>query len=242
MQTYIKGHYCPTNSDLEIMNKTSIRKVLDTLKDAYPKALSEDDLHKRTGIHHSTIFANLTELYKNYYIEYENPKASIDTERPVDRGRTRGISAGRHPNKAIIEQVKPTYDIKGRYEKQKTNLVPPPGNVIFSDGFAEACKTVMDMKQLDEICRSIVHFVGYVHTRMKENENDKTREWVPEADSGRCCSQCELNHEGRDFLRALLLLLIDQVECHKTFADFLLEKTYITENAYIKAIKKISSS
>ena len=52
-------------------------------------------------------------------------------------------------------------------------------------------------------------------------------------------SQCGLNHEARDFIRAVLLYMIDQFEQSKNFIDFLKENELVTNDAYTNVIKKL---
>ena len=53
------------------------------------------------------------------------------------------------------------------------------------------------------------------------------------------CSQCGLNHEARDFIRAVLLYMIDQFEQSKKFIDFLKENELVTNDAYTHVVKKL---
>jgi hypothetical protein len=45
---------------------------------------------------------------------------------------------------------------------------------------------------------------------VNESDNEKIRRMVPTKEFS--CSQCGLNHEARDFMRAMLLHLIDELE------------------------------
>ena len=53
------------------------------------------------------------------------------------------------------------------------------------------------------------------------------------------CSQCGLNHEARDFIRAILLYMVDQFEQSKDFIEFLKENNLLTNDAYKDVIKKL---
>jgi hypothetical protein len=62
---------------------------------------------------------------------------------------------------------------------------------------------------------------------MSNHVNDEVRKWTPERFvSGRdtsksCCVQCGINHEARDFVRATLLHLLDHLERHDKFIEFM---------------------
>jgi hypothetical protein len=68
--------------------------------------------------------------------------------------------------------------------------------------------------------------------RITEYDDDETKMWAPEKDLECCCSQCGVNHEARDFMRAMLLHLIDQLEKHSKFIDFLEDNNFLTQQAY----------
>lgn len=58
------------------------------------------------------------------------------------------------------------------------------------------------------------------------------KDWIPERTLEFCCTQCGLNHEVRDFIRAMLIHLIDKLEGYDKFFDFLKENHLITQEAY----------
>jgi S-ribosylhomocysteine lyase LuxS involved in autoinducer biosynthesis len=47
MKTYISGYYCRDDLHLQVMNKDSNRRILKVLKDAYPEALSVEELARK---------------------------------------------------------------------------------------------------------------------------------------------------------------------------------------------------
>jgi hypothetical protein len=49
-------------------------------------------------------------------------------------------------------------------------------------------------------------------TGESEYENNKVTKIAPEKKAEFCCSQCGVNHEVRDFMRAMLLHLTDHLE------------------------------
>jgi hypothetical protein len=46
------------------------------------------------------------------------------------------------------------------------------------------------------------------------------------------CRYCGINHEARDFIRAILLHLLDQFEITPAFIEFLISHKLITQEAY----------
>jgi len=58
------------------------------------------------------------------------------------------------------------------------------------------------------------------------------RMWAPKRETEYCCTRCGLNHEARDFMRAILIFLIDEVEENCRFVELMKENDFITPEAY----------
>ena len=56
-----------------------------------------------------------------------------------------------------------------------------------------------------------------------------------------CCSLCGLNHQARDFIRAMLLYLIDQLEESSKFVKLLKNNQFLTQEAYQRIAEKIEA-
>jgi uncharacterized UBP type Zn finger protein len=56
-----------------------------------------------------------------------------------------------------------------------------------------------------------------------------------------CCPLCGLNHQARDFMRAMLLHLIDQLEESRDFIDFLHSNRFLTPDTYQNITKKLEA-
>ena len=52
-----------------------------------------------------------------------------------------------------------------------------------------------------------------------------------------CCRNCGLNHEARDFIRAILIHLIDRLEVQREFVEFQNNNPLLRETAFEKIIK-----
>lgn len=81
-------------------------------------------------------------------------------------------------------------------------------------------------------------FVGYpIVFFSSRNEASYTQEKIvkqlaPQTNRDFICSECGLNHEVRDFIRNVLLHLIDQLEMSHHFIKFLKSKDFLNERAY----------
>ena len=47
-----------------------------------------------------------------------------------------------------------------------------------------------------------------------------------------CCGQCGINHEARDFIRAVLLHLLDHLEKNHNSIRFMKENEFINQEVY----------
>jgi hypothetical protein len=68
MKEYLAGYYCPDALHLRVVNKLSNRRILEALRDSYPAGLNVDELAERTKLPPKTIYAQKSELYREYYI------------------------------------------------------------------------------------------------------------------------------------------------------------------------------
>lgn len=76
-----------------------------------------------------------------------------------------------------------------------------------------------------------------------EKEDKKIiQKWIPERTIEFCCTQCGLNHEARDFIRAILLHLIDKLEKSDKFLGFLKDNSLLTNEAYQNAKDRMSGN
>ena len=84
----------------------------------------------------------------------------------------------------------------------------------------------------EELCMDLIRFLKKALNRIAQNDREQVRKWAPERNLEFCCSHCGLNHEARDFMRATLLRLLDQVEKHENYIDFIKDNQFLTQQAY----------
>lgn len=243
MKNYVSGFYCRDDLHLQIMNKDSNRRILEALRKAYPEGLTVEELARKTKLPIKTIYAQKAELYREYYV---NHLAEEEGEYKHLRGRPSSASRSREEARRkrvriVIEDATGYHD---PYEGKKPTPLPP-GNVVFSDGFTEAWDNIVGKEQEEILCNELLRFIQIVFNRIDEltsgKENGKIiKNWIPDRMVEFCCTQCGLNHETRDFIRAMLLHLIDKLEKNDKFFDFLKDNRFLTLEAYeqIKGTKK----
>jgi hypothetical protein len=233
MKEYIRGFYVRDDLHLQVINKESNRKILEALKDAYPDGLNAYEIAKATNLPLKTIYAQKAELYREYYINNVGQTSSS-----LPRGRPRLTEEQipeRSKKRIVIEEASGVHDI---YEGKKPTPLPL-GNVVYSDGFVEAWNTIVEKKEENDLCITLLKFLEKIVNRINEHDDKELREkWAPEKNLDRCCSQCGLHHEARDFARAVMLHLIDRLEAHPMFIDFMKNNRFLKQDAYESIMKR----
>jgi len=226
MKNYFEGYYCRDDLHLQIINKDSNRKILDALKEAYPIGLSVEELSEVTKLPIKTVYAQKAELYREYYINHVEEEKKSQRGRPSKR---QDPFIFRKKARLVIEELFGVHDV---YEGNKP--VPlPPGHTIYSDGFTETLSKLTLKEEKNELFITLLDYARKVLSRAYNNEEIKEK-WAPSDDGNYCCTQCGLNHEARDFFRAIFLNLIDEFEQSKHFIDFLKSQNMVTLHSYEK--------
>ena len=235
MKEYIAGYYCRDDLHLQIVNKYSNRRILQALKDVYPNGLTIFELAQVTDLPLKTIYAQKAELYREYYINHLDEKKTKTRGRPTIH--TKETESQRSRTKLVIEEANGVHDV---YNGKKP-IPLPPGNVVYSEGFLDAWHKIVTKEEEDELCLCLSQFLQKIVNRITEYDDEETKMWAPEKKPERCCSQCGLHHEARDFMRAMLLHLLDQLEKHGKFIDFLKDNNFLTQQAYERLKAKMET-
>jgi hypothetical protein len=197
--------------------------MLNVLLDAYPKGLDVKSIHEKSKLPDQTIYAQQDELYFNYYIH------QID-----ERSRKRHE---RHARKVIIDQAKGIYD-----EDEGKNPTPlPPGNVFLDEHFKKVLCILVDPEEHKDLNVVIIQYIQRIYDRIRNHEDKDVRMWAPKRETEFCCTRCGLNHEARDFMRAMLISIIDEVENNCRFVELMKENDFITPEAYERVKQKCKS-
>ncbi|HZA06547.1 MAG TPA: hypothetical protein VE619_02480, partial [Nitrososphaeraceae archaeon] len=73
-----------------------------------------------------------------------------------------------------------------------------------------------------------------------ESKDKNIRKWAPTVAKEFRCRKCALNHEVRDFVRAILLHVIDHLETDNKYLQFLRDSEIISEESYNELMKEES--
>jgi hypothetical protein len=212
---------------MEIVNKNSNRTILKELRRVYPQGLTAQKLASNTDLPEKTIYAQLKELYDNYFIQEEEKAAR-------KKGRPSMKQVEERATKYIVEDA-------SNINNQEQQLQFAPGNVDYSSHFLEAWHELVDDKEVDEMSSHLMNFVSRTYRRTRDSSKKQIREIAP-ATENFICSSCGVNHEARDFIRAVLLHLMDHLEKTYRFAEFMKKNELIAEHTYRELIKSIEST
>lgn len=233
VKQYFRGYYCRDDMDLEILNKDTNRTILEALRDAHPSGLTAHDIQKKTRLPMNTIYSQLKELYREYFVmETENKKQPKPRGRPSIK-KTKNTNT-RHRGEVINEDSSGVYDTHEGEEEGKIQLAP--GNVQFSSKFIESWENVVEKSDEDEISPVLMAFIEKIYRRTIESNDSITKSFAPVKNVQQCCYQCGVNHEARDFLRAISVYLIDRLQNSKVYVEFLKSNDLLTEDAYQHAL------
>ena len=242
MKSYIQGFYCRDDLHLQVVNKDSNRKILTALRDTYPRGLSVEELASKTRLPVKTIYAQKAELYREYYVNH----ADGGNEQPVaKRGRpslseTRVHEALRKRVSIVAEE---TYGIFDSFRGSKPTPLPP-GNVVYAEGFTEVWQKLVSRDEQTDLDTDLFRYVERMLNRVQAYDDvdaQKSGElWSPDRSSNYWCTQCGLNHEARDFIRAVLMRLIDEFQNSEKYADLLKRNGFISPETYDRILKQLA--
>jgi hypothetical protein len=241
MKEYIEGYYCRDDLHLQVINKDSNRKILTALRDAYPNGLTVEELASKTKLPIKTIYAQKAELYREYYVSHfdESDKSVAKRGRPSLRV-TRASEALRKRVSIVPEETCGIFD---PYKGSKP--VPlPPGNIIYAQGFSEVWQKLVETHEQMDLYTDLSQYVERTLNRILEYDAAEGKKigkmWSPDRNLNFCCSQCGLNHEARDFIRAVLLHMIDEFQSSNKFVELLKRNGFINPETYDRLLKQIA--
>jgi hypothetical protein len=244
MKKYIAGYYCSNDSELGVIGKESSRAILNTLRQHYPLGLNAYEIEEKTRLPLKTVYPSLKELHRELFIR-EVPKQPNKPGRPITKD-SRGIESDRYRSSFVVEDMSRIYE---HVVSPETTFNYPlaPGNVDYPNGFLDAWHASVEKKEEDEICSSLLAFLEKILRRINEHNAEEIRTWAPtvqkqitmeskakkkEDNTNFCCGQCGINHEARDFIRAVLLHLLDHLEKNDNFIRFMKENEFINQEVY----------
>jgi len=222
---YFQGYYCKDEKSVEGIKTENLRTVLQTISHSYPWGITPEEIHRQTGIPGDTVYGSLRTLTTFGFIKKDKYKRH--------RGKSKTLADPYSESTAFkfhVENRNFVLNKNGIYQLA-------PGCTQYNPDFLNAWSKLVEKHQEDEIYLSLMKLLNRVITKMSSLPHDRIlRDMSPRAESylngertSMHCQYCDINHEARDFIRAMLLHLIDRFEMTDYYVDFLKEQQYISD-------------
>jgi len=207
LKTYILE---PTADDLKNLIQKGTKEIMSSLRVAHPKALTTKELIELTGIAEATVYASITSLKKGNYIK----------EVKFGPGRPQGNEIDSRTTKYVIEDGNHSVSKKYQYKLSR-------GNVEYDPDFIRVSDKLLEKVNLDSFFDNLLSVAGDIQSLMKDEGDKDFKKWAPLWDKENVCPNCKINHEVRDFLRAMLLRLLDKFETDERYDGILTRTKFI---------------
>jgi hypothetical protein len=236
MKRYIEGRYFPSDKEMSFLKNPPERILINKLTEVYPAGRTAKklqlELADQSDIVKSTIHDKLDNLKEYYFIHELTKKQQKELEkRPrIDHLLSLDKNESTRSKKFVIEDT-----------SSILNLVHPyplsPGYVRYSQLFIDAWKHIIknqliQKSEIDDVCKSLFRFVEKIMRVVSDSTITEVNSVAPTKGIEHCCSNCGVNHEVRDFIRAMLLYLVDQMEINNDFIEFLEGQKFVNEKGY----------
>jgi hypothetical protein len=239
MTSYIRGYYSPSALELNVFEKETNRKIIDSIREAYPTGITALELADMTGLPIKTVYAQLRELCRENLVT-ELPKQQTGRGRPKTTGDDPAGTRQqqRQRSRYIIEDTTGIYH--SHIEDVEKKMILPPGHVLYSNDFLYLWDKTVAKEDEDELSIVLLRFLDRITRMVEEVHDDRVKKIAPPK-TQYCCSLCGVNHQARDFLRAILLHLIDQLEENDKFVKFLHDSQFLTQESYEDISKRLEA-
>jgi len=224
---YIEGYYCKDDNSIEGIKNESLRKALSAISDSYPWGITADEISKRTDIPGDTVYGSLKILENSGFIKREKNKPG--------RGRPKGSADTPDQSRAFKFHVENRNFVLNEGEAYQF----APGYTKYNPEFLYAWNVLLEESEQNEIYLILMRLLRRVMTRITSSNDPILKQITPMIESIRGgerismqCKYCGVNHEARDFIRAVLLRTLDQFERTPEFVGFFTEQEFISRDSY----------
>lgn len=159
----------------------------------------------------------------------------------MDRAKPRKNSAGRSKKRFVVEDMTPVFNEYHKHldPEDDSDFTRAPGHVNIDTIFCKGLQHCINSKERDEFVIIGLGLVAKIIQRVAESPDQDIKKYAPHTHEERLCSGCKLNHEGRDFIRAVLMYLIDELEAHPQYLDLLTSKGFLNKQKKEVMIEKM---
>ncbi|MPZ08169.1 MAG: hypothetical protein GEU26_17430 [Nitrososphaeraceae archaeon] len=232
MNKYIIGVYFRSKEQVESIKNDPEQLILDNLKNAYPRAKTAtsvwEDLKEDTGFVPSTIYKGIENLERRHFVRklsrHQKRDAALREDREPDN----------RPQFYISEQADNTMHLLSTHTDPNKRLPEywlAPGYVEYNEEFSKEWNDLLSNRSIEDllhtISKQVLQFLRFI---LESNEIRKIG-----SSAGRSsmhCMNCGVDHETRNFLRAISLKILDHIEISPDYIRFLRDNNILNNLGY----------
>lgn len=179
-----------------------MRETLDALRNGYPDGWTPPKLAEKFELNENSTYQNCDKLHEKNIVEVEKEK---------------GVMTKR-------DRITFYFEDYNYISNKKKDFVYPfaPGYVQYDEDFLDNFEK-LNVKFKDQIYKIYSLLMDILEDAVRHEKHTH---------SPQHCKFCGYDHEMRDFMRATLLHLIDGIEEHDQFINFLLNEKIVNEAIY----------
>jgi hypothetical protein len=221
LSKYIEGFYCKDEDSIKCIGSKNRRTVLDVLYKSYPLGKTEAEIIENQDIKEmvpkGTVQRSLTDLRDANFLVRDDKKVENTVK-----------NTGRRVNKHDIENLNTVLNFENEFQFA-------PGYVKYNPEFLEVWNKLVGKNDQDEIYPLLMRLLRKAFTKIPELNNKEIEPITSTLSRDKKkmieynCLNCGVNHEARDFIRAILLRLIDQLEINDDFINFMQERHFFND-------------
>ncbi len=224
MWKYLEGYYCKDDRSLEGIKTEPSRTVLCTISKHYPVGITAKEISKQTRIRPDTVRGSLKSLEVAGFIK----------KRKYEPSRGRPGADGHDDVRSLRFHIENRNFALNKNDEYQF----APGYTKYTSDFLNAWSVLVDKDQLDDLYPSLMKIVRQVWTKITSSEDPVLKQLLPRTESvdgdriSMQCEYCRINHDARDFIRAILLHILDQFETSSAFMNFFDEQHFISKDRF----------
>jgi hypothetical protein len=108
------------------------------------------------------------------------------------------------------------------------------GNTEYSSDFKNAWNSIVQSEDESNLLKELLRFVEKTIRIVRASNDEKVANIAPHLNGEFCCPNCGINHEAKEFVRALVMYLIDKLDITSDYIQFLYNNQLVTQKAYDK--------
>ncbi len=212
MKRYILGRYILSDKALDVLGNPTNRVILDALTRKHPIGMTASELQGITKEPLSSIYSRLKELKREFFI--------------VETAGRKG--SGVKPSSVY------TVESSSRILRSIFPYQLAAGNSEYSSDFKNAWNSIVQSEDENNLLKELLRFVEKTIRIVRESNDEKVANIAPHLNGEFCCPNCGINHEAKEFVRALVMYLIDKLDITSDYIQFLYNNQLVTQKAYDK--------